>query len=160
MDEPRPPEANGLPVQGSHRPARPEPDTPPEFTPLRLVLQPSGATIELNRPDMLVGRHSEADVRLPLPDVSRRHCRFLCVEGCWQVVDLNSLNGVYVNDEPVLQAALHQGDLVRIGGFTFAVDLCPPPAPAAEAPADDPVRNVFKVLPRRPHSSHQRRLAS
>jgi hypothetical protein len=159
MDEPRPPEANGLPVPGAHRPARPERDGPPAFTPLRLVLQPSGATIELNRPDMLVGRHTEADVRLPLPDVSRRHCRFLCVEGCWQVVDLNSLNGVYVNDEAVLQAPLHQGDLLRIGGFTFAIDLSGPPAPAAEAPAD-PVRNIFKILPRRSHSSHQRRLAS
>ena len=137
----------------------PEADQSPSFVPLRLLLHPGGLCVEITKANMLVGRHSGADVRLSLPDVSRRHCRFLCVEGCWQVVDLNSLNGVYVNDEAVLQAALHQGDLVRIGGFTFAVDLCPPPAPAAEAP-DDPARNVFKVLPRRPHSSHQRRLAS
>ncbi|NJN37217.1 MAG: FHA domain-containing protein [Nitrospiraceae bacterium] len=38
----------------------------------------------MNRPDMIVGRHTECDIRLPLPDVSRRHCRLQFVEGCWQ----------------------------------------------------------------------------
>src|SRR5947209_10480206 len=134
MDDPTPPrEAEGLPVQGPYGPRAGE-ELPPDFVPLRLVIQPGGVAIELGRPDLLAGRHSAADVRLPLPDVSRRHCRFLFVEGCWQVVDLNSLNGVFVNDEPVLQAPLRQGDLVRIGGFTFAVDLGRPPGPAGERP--------------------------
>jgi pSer/pThr/pTyr-binding forkhead associated (FHA) protein len=90
-----------------------------------LVLQPSGASVEVSRSEVVIGRHSEADIRLPLPDVSRRHCRLNFVEGCWQVVDLHSLNGVYVNGEQVLQSPLHHGDLMRIGGFTFAVDLEP-----------------------------------
>jgi pSer/pThr/pTyr-binding forkhead associated (FHA) protein len=129
-----------------------------DFVPLRLVLQPSGATVALNRPDMIVGRHSEADVRLPLPDVSRRHCRFLCVEGCWQIIDLNSLNGVYLNGEAVQQAALQQGDLIRIGGFTFAVDL------AGQADDEDVsgsrVPGLFRSLPPRTTSSPHRRRAS
>src|SRR5262249_52809061 len=119
---------------------------PPDFVPLRLVLQPGGTVIELTHPDMLVGRHSEADVRLPLPDVSRRHCRFVYGGGRWQVLDLNSLNGVYVNAAPVQQAYLAQGDLVRIGGFVFAVDL------AGDDPAADGagvLHNIFKALPRR-----------
>ena len=123
MDEPRPPEANGLPVQGSHRPARPEPDTPPEFTPLRLVLQPSGATIELNRPDMLVGRHSVADVRLRSPEVSRRHCRFVFSEGHWQVFDLSSMNGVWVNGLRVPHAILQNKDILHIGSYDFEVEI-------------------------------------
>ncbi len=104
---------------------------PANFSPMRLVLAPSGMTLDVNRPDMLVGRHSECDIRLPLPDVSRRHCRLLFVEGCWQVVDLNSLNGIQVNGEQVLQAPLEQGDLLRIGGFTFSVDLTPTAGKAA-----------------------------
>ena len=40
---------------------------PLDFVPLRLLLQPGGLRIELTRPDMLVGRHSEADIRLPYP---------------------------------------------------------------------------------------------
>jgi pSer/pThr/pTyr-binding forkhead associated (FHA) protein len=93
------------------------------FAPLRLVLQPSGMVLELKLPDTLIGRHSDADVRLPLPDVSRHHCRFQWIEGKWQVVDLKSLNGVFVNDKLVPKALLQQGDRVRIGGFTFLVDL-------------------------------------
>ncbi len=91
--------------------------------PLKLVLQPSGMAVELNRPETVVGRHMSADLRLPLPDVSRQHCRFVYADGCWQVYDLNSLNGVYVNQQRVPHALLHHGDLVRVGGFTFQVEL-------------------------------------
>jgi pSer/pThr/pTyr-binding forkhead associated (FHA) protein len=100
-----------------------EAELPPNFLPMKLVLQPSGAVIEVSRPDMLIGRHTEADIRLPLPDVSRRHCRLVYKEGGWQVMDLNSLNGIQVNGEQVLQASIEQGDLLRIGSFTFAIDL-------------------------------------
>lgn len=158
MDEMRPPaEAVGLPVQGPHW--RTDPAEPPStgFVPLRLLLQPSGPVLELTEPDMVVGRHSDADIRLPLPDVSRWHCRFLCVEGCWQVIDLNSLNGVYVNDEAVQQAPLQQGDRVRIGGFTFAVDLSGDPPPAIEVEAQPGVlRTIFKAMPRRVRGPHRR----
>ena len=142
------PEAHGLPVAGPD-PADPgEAALPPGFLPLRLILQPSRMAIEMNRPEMLVGRHSGCDVRLPLPDVSRHHCRFIYVEGCWQVIDLNSLNGVFVNDEAVLQSPLQQGDLVRIGGFTFAVDL----SPSAAADPEALIQGLFKTLqhPTRP----------
>jgi pSer/pThr/pTyr-binding forkhead associated (FHA) protein len=113
--------------------------------PLRLLAQPGGLCIELTKPDMLIGRHSEADVRLALPDVSRRHCRFTFAEGHWQVVDLNSLNGVFVNDERLHEATLCQGDHIRIGGLTFLVDLGEAGAPdrgnikTAEAPPSEPL---------------------
>jgi predicted component of type VI protein secretion system len=91
------------------------------LVPVRLVLQPSGQFLELNQPDIVLGRHSQADLRLPLPDVSRRHCRFAWSDGAWQVFDLQSLNGLYVNDQLVTQATLHSGDTLRIGGFTFTI---------------------------------------
>ena len=91
----------------------------------------------------MIGRHTEADIRLPLPDVSRRHCRLQFVEGCWQVVDLNSLNGIQINGQQVLQGPLEQGDLLRIGGFTFAVDLT---GNAAVADANGHVQSILKTL--------------
>jgi pSer/pThr/pTyr-binding forkhead associated (FHA) protein len=94
-----------------------------DFFPLRLLTQPGALCIELTMPDMLIGRHSEADVRLALPDVSRRHCRFVFADGQWQVFDLNSLNGVFVNGLRLTEATLCQGDLVRIGSLTLMVDL-------------------------------------
>jgi pSer/pThr/pTyr-binding forkhead associated (FHA) protein len=110
---------------------------------LRLLLQPGGTVVELNHPDLLLGRHSQADVRLPLPDVSRRHCRFQYVNGSWHVLDLNSLNGVFVNDQRVEQAVLCQGDHIRIGGFTFVVDLQGTVA-APRADSDDLASALFK----------------
>src|SRR5262249_15633880 len=92
-----------------------DPKVPTEadpFVPLRLTLYPGGSSVNLTRPDMLIGRHSEADLRLHLPDVSRRHCRFIFRDGGWHVYDLHSMNGLFVNEERVEQAALHDGDLV------------------------------------------------
>lgn len=110
------------PLTFSYR-KEPEAAPPSRFVPMKLVMQPSGLTVELRRTDTVVGRHLEVDLRLPLPDVSRRHCRFLFADNFWQVLDLNSLNGVYVNGERVNKAILHHEDSIRIGGFTFKVDL-------------------------------------
>jgi predicted component of type VI protein secretion system len=133
MDKATPPtEAYTVPIQGPYR----LPLT--AFRPLKLVLQPGGLAVELTRPDMVIGRHTGVDVRLPLPDVSRRHCRFVYAQGMWQIFDLDSLNGVFVNGERVRQATLHQGDLLGIGGFRLAVELGAisspdsPPAPPLE----------------------------
>lgn len=150
MDDPRlDAEAAGPPVQGPHW--RHGPPTAPTFVGLRLVLHPGGQVVECGRPDLVIGRHSGADVRLPLPDVSRRHCRLVCADGTWQVIDLNSLNGVYVNGEKVRQATLHDHDLLRVGGFVMEVNLRPGQTTVArpdEKPPDDGVlRSIAEALP-------------
>ncbi len=98
-------------------------DATPGVPPLRLLHQPAGASVEVKRSGFVFGRHSDADVRLPLPDVSRRHCRFVYAEGRWEVIDLDSLNGVFVNGERVRRWALRHRDRVGLGGFVFEVDL-------------------------------------
>jgi pSer/pThr/pTyr-binding forkhead associated (FHA) protein len=149
MDESRQPsEADGLPAPEPHLDPARDADLPPGFFPLRLVHSPTGRVLEMTRADVLVGRHTEVDVRLPLPDVSRRHCRFLFREGRWQVIDLNSLNGLFVNYQSVQQAELHQNDLVRIGGFVFAVDLGSRLEPAGDREgADEMIRTLFEAPP-------------
>lgn len=143
----------GLPVQGPHwrHPSSHEP--PADFVALRLMLQAGGYTFELTRPEVLAGRHTEADIRLPLPDVSRRHCRFTFARGAWQVCDLNSLNGVFVNGERVHEACLRQGDTVRIGGFTFVVELADGGLSSSSPTADEGqiagsvLRSIADALP-------------
>jgi len=121
-------------------------ELPPGFVPLRLVLLPSGVTLELDRPDMTLGRHSDADLRLPLPDVSRRHCRFLWAAGVWSVMDLASMNGVFVNGVPVQRSDLVQDDQVRIGGFTFAVDLSYPDPPRVNPSTSSRMQSVIAAV--------------
>jgi pSer/pThr/pTyr-binding forkhead associated (FHA) protein len=94
-----------------------------------------------------LGRHSDADVRLPLPDVSRRHCRFVFTEAGWQVVDLNSLNGVYVNGERVHRAPLRHLDLVRIGSLTFEVNLQAGTETVQLAAGHDVLQSIAEALP-------------
>lgn len=137
-------------LQGPHWYRGPHPEMPPGFYPLRLVLLPGGHSIELTRPDVIIGRHSESDVRLPLPDVSRRHCRFVFLEGRWQVFDLNSLNGTLVNGQLVKQAVLQSRDQVRLGGFTFEVQI-QPTHPTVQLPSkstgDDMLHRIAEALP-------------
>jgi hypothetical protein len=134
------PSLRAVPLDGARGVlVRPKPGVPlpPDFVPLRLVLIPSGYSVEIRRIDTLLGRHTAADIRVPLPDVSRQHCRFLWLAGSWKVIDLKSLNGVRVNGVSVPQAVLHEGDELRIGGFTFRVEM------VSAAAADEPIHPRF-----------------
>src|SRR5262245_58116055 len=82
---------------------------------LQLVLVPSGLTLDLKQPEQVLGRHSTSDIRLPLADVSRRHCKVFYASSCWHIVDLDSTNGIFVNHRRVHQTKLTTGDLLRIG---------------------------------------------
>ena len=113
-------------------------ETRRDFAPLRLMLQDATAGIDLTAPDLVLGRHSKSDIRLPLPDVSRRHCRFVYSGGHWQVIDLQSLNGVWVNDQPVQRSPLYPGDRLRIGELVFTVALPDQAETPAEPPAAEP----------------------
>jgi pSer/pThr/pTyr-binding forkhead associated (FHA) protein len=153
--------SGGLPLQGPHWNTV-HPELPNDFCALRLVLQATGQSVELDRPVVLLGRHSEADVRLPLPDVSRRHCRFSFADGGWCVADLNSLNGTFVNGQRVVTTALNGGDTLKVGGFTFTVELVEARR-AMRVVAEDRasregvLRSIADALPLREGSSHTRR---
>src|SRR5258705_366748 len=118
MDEPREQtEALAPAPQGPQWLAAPAGERAP--MPLRLTLMPSELIVEVTQANTLVGRHHDVNLRLPLPDVSRQHCRLQFVEDSWHVRDLNSMNGVYVNDVRVQEAILNHHDKLRIGGFAF-----------------------------------------
>jgi pSer/pThr/pTyr-binding forkhead associated (FHA) protein len=106
------------PLQGPHR----DPELPAGFSPLRLMLEPNGVCFDVQRPEAIVGRHSSAEVRLALPDISRRHCRVVFENQQWRVYDLNSLNGVFVNGERMEEATLYDGDRLQVGECTFVVN--------------------------------------
>jgi pSer/pThr/pTyr-binding forkhead associated (FHA) protein len=127
-----------------------------DFAPLRLVLQPTGAVLEISHSEVVIGRHSTAEVRLTLPDVSRRHCRLVHAGEKWEVIDLESLNGVWVNERHVDRAELQHGDTLRLGGFTFMVDLSKPTA-AADGAQDGVLRSIFSVLPLADEALERRR---
>jgi pSer/pThr/pTyr-binding forkhead associated (FHA) protein len=100
----------------------PHQDMPESFSPLRLRTEPGEMPIVVVRHIAIVGRHSGADVRLAHPEVSRRHCRLVFEQGVWRVYDLNSLNGVFINDARLAAAPLYTGDRLRIGPVILRIE--------------------------------------
>jgi pSer/pThr/pTyr-binding forkhead associated (FHA) protein len=77
----------------------------------------AGSRFLLDQPVTSAGRHPDSDIFLDDVTVSRRHAEFRLETGDFQVVDVGSLNGTYVNREPVDSAVLANGDEVQIGKF-------------------------------------------
>ena len=77
----------------------------------------AGSRFLLDQPTTSAGRHPDSDIFLDDVTVSRRHAEFRSDDGEFQVVDVGSLNGTYVNREPVDTAVLANGDEVQIGKF-------------------------------------------
>jgi hypothetical protein len=88
---------------------------------------------DLTGSEMLIGRRSRSrgiepaiDLTGPPEDAGASHMHALLVatpEGTWTVVDLDSSNGTYLNDDPDPIAAnqpvpLADGDRVHVGAFT------------------------------------------
>ncbi len=70
---------------------------------------------------MTIGRSSDNDIVLRDFSVSRRHARIDENEGILQIRDLDSTNGVKVNETFVTVGNIAAGDLVTIGNFEIEV---------------------------------------
>jgi ABC transport system ATP-binding/permease protein len=55
--------------------------------------------------------------------VSRLHCRLTASDAGVDVVDLDSTNGTYINDQRVQKGSLKNGDHLRVGRVAFTIDL-------------------------------------
>jgi diguanylate cyclase (GGDEF)-like protein len=69
--------------------------------------------------EITVGRGSENTIVLHSDSVSRCHARFEKRADGWWVVDRDSTNGTFVNEERVQGALLRHGDKVRVGDTIF-----------------------------------------
>ena len=76
-----------------------------------------GTTISLGSASSMVtiGRHISNDLQLDDDRASRMHARVSTRSERWHLEDCGSLNGTYVNAQPVQQTVLESGDLIRIG---------------------------------------------
>jgi pSer/pThr/pTyr-binding forkhead associated (FHA) protein len=77
----------------------------------------SGSRFALDLPLVTAGRHPDSVIFLDDITVSRRHAEVRRVEDGYEVCDVGSLNGTYLNRERVETARLKDGDEVQIGTF-------------------------------------------
>jgi pSer/pThr/pTyr-binding forkhead associated (FHA) protein len=69
----------------------------------------------------LVGRSEECDLRIPLPEISRKHSMLIVSNSAVTVRDLGSANGTYVNNKRVSEQELGAGDHLVVGPVVFTV---------------------------------------
>ena len=90
----------------------------------------NGVRHPLTPPGLVIGRGSEADLRINDPGISRRHAEFVVTgTGPAQTIvirDLGSTNGIAVNGRKVSEASVEDGTRIDIGNTRLLVH-----APAA-----------------------------
>ena len=104
---------------GAAAPATGSDITPPDGAAILIVKRGpnAGARFLLDQETTTAGRHPESDIFLDDVTVSRRHAEFRLNDGTFEVVDVGSLNGTYVNREPRNSQVLSIGDEIQIGKF-------------------------------------------
>lgn len=78
-----------------------------------------GKKYNLNTNSVLIGRSSKCDIQIDQESISRNHSKIVNTGKSILVRDLGSTNGTYVNDEPVEEHTLNDGDLIKIGRTIF-----------------------------------------
>jgi pSer/pThr/pTyr-binding forkhead associated (FHA) protein len=97
-------------------------------------------SFSLPRTITVVGRREDCDLRIPLAEVSRKHCRLINENDALRIEDLGSSNGTFVNGERAQEATLNAGDTVAVGPVTFVVQI-------NGLPADDEIQAAGAVNP-------------
>jgi diguanylate cyclase (GGDEF)-like protein len=86
-------------------------------------IYPAGANLgtryTLKETPLIVGRDEACDICVPDDSVSRRHARIEPMGDGYGVIDMQSTNGTYVNDNRVNSHQLKDGDYLRIGNGIF-----------------------------------------
>lgn len=141
-------------------------ELPPEATPetplhAGFIVQHEGKLeriVAWKGEQVVAGRAADCDVVLGIDEVSRRHARFERAGDRFEVCDLGSVNGTFVNGRRVEREALHVGDIVQIEDFqlTFVLDRQPidemcGPSPATPAPQDAGTFGMTMLQEQMPH---------
>jgi hypothetical protein len=91
----------------------------------RVVLEVNGSSYPVIPPGLIIGRGSEADLRVNDPGVSRKHAEIRMQPGRARpqigVVDLNSTNGTFVDGRRVERSVLDDGAEITVGHSVITV---------------------------------------
>jgi pSer/pThr/pTyr-binding forkhead associated (FHA) protein len=80
-------------------------------------------SFSIHRDITVIGRREDCDFRIPLGEVSRKHCRLIKNGEAIKVEDLGSSNGTYCNGLRVQEADLNPGDTLQVGPAVFVVQI-------------------------------------
>lgn len=95
-----------------------------------VMFRPDGQrrSFSIVRDMTVIGRREDCDLRIPLGDVSRKHCRLIKDGDTIRVEDLGSSNGTYRNGNRIQQSELTAGDTLQVGPVVFVLQVDGVPA--------------------------------
>jgi len=74
-----------------------------------------GSLFHLSKASLVIGRSHEADLTIESKRLSTRHSRVFFDGQLWQIVDLDSKNGMAINGTSVSASELYRGDRITLG---------------------------------------------
>lgn len=83
----------------------------------RYWIEINGTRHQISRATLVMGRSTEADVRIDDPGVSRRHCEIRTGTPS-TIQDLGSTNGIVVDGQHTTRATLRDGSRIVVGSTT------------------------------------------
>ena len=87
-------------------------------------ISPIAAEYALLKDEVSLGRGEENDLVIPHASVSRAHARLLRRDGGYELTDLNSTNGTFVDNQPLHGSTMiGDGTEVRLGEITFVFQI-------------------------------------
>jgi predicted component of type VI protein secretion system len=107
-----------------------------------------GDPIPLLKKQLLAGRRESCDIVLRFANVSAHHCQMSVEDGYWYVRDLQSRNGVKINDvriEKDNQRRIDPGDILAIAKHKYRLEYEPAELGAVGPP---PADNLSKEIMR------------
>lgn len=129
----------------------PEPEPVTDRPPAGAFLIVSGKRhFRCTTPLVRIGRHTDNDLVLDDPHVSRRHVQLRASHGRYMLIDLDSTAGTRVNGKRVHEALLRPGDVIHAASveMIYGEDVGGPPegTPPYEPRAEDEARRHVTPL--------------
>ncbi|WP_262059275.1 FhaA domain-containing protein [Streptomyces sp. STR69] len=106
------------PGRGSAPYLQSAPAAPAAGVRMRYWVEINGARHQISRATLVMGRSTEADVRIDDPGVSRRHCEIRTGTPS-TIQDLGSTNGIVVDGQHTTRATLRDGSRIVVGSTTI-----------------------------------------
>jgi sigma-B regulation protein RsbU (phosphoserine phosphatase) len=108
----------------------------------------------LDGDSVFIGRSTHCDVTIADRFLSRRHARVFAADGGWQIEDLGSRNGTFVNGRKIeLPTPIHEGDVIALSASLIKVHASSAPDQRSDTTTDVPssdrlLRSAVEVLRR------------
>jgi len=116
----------------------------------KLILKLNDVIIQetnLNQSPMIIGREPNSDIVIDDILVSRHHAKVFQHDHCYYVEDLDSGNGILVNDNKITKKVLQDLDDISIGKYTLTFKRANPSTLETDKESDNNIGEKTFVLP-------------